>query len=250
MNNIFDQLASVNNNVDNNMDNNETTMDKPPVSKTKNEANNFETIASETTESIFYDRQIKIVTQELIKFGLLEASHKSKQYQICLHNQEVINHILAPLDLQLKVDDTRGLAFLNIIHQDELEHNDAWQHPLVRRQRMNLEQSLMVAILRQHYLAHEQDAGTGALNAIAHLDDLLPQLNQFLGASGSDERDEKRLRNLLEQLRSYALVSEIDDNDKVTIRPLIAHLNNPEHLQGLIAELKQHLKTETDNKSS
>jgi len=82
--------------------------------------------------------------------------------------------------------------------------------------------------------------------AIAHLDDLLPQLNQFLGASGSDERDEKRLRNLLEQLKSYALVSDIDENDKVVIRPLIAHLNNPEHLQGLIAELKQHLTLQNE----
>ncbi len=236
MHNIFDKLTGANTDIS---EKNIIQEEQPPASKTADS----ETPHSETT--LFY-RKTKTVTQELIKFGLIEASHKSKHYQTCLHNQEVINGILAPLDLQLKVDDTRGLAFLTITNLDELEHNDAWQHPLVRRQRMNLEQSLMVAILRQHYLAHEQDAGTGALNAIAHLDDLLPQLNQFLGASGSDERDEKRLRNLLDQLKSYALVSEIDDNDKVVIRPLIAHLNNPEHLQGLIAELKQHLKKQND----
>jgi hypothetical protein len=187
-----------------------------------------------------YTRQIKATTQELLKFGLLEASNKSKHYHTCLHQKELINAILDPLDLQLKIDDTRGLAFLVVATTEELEHKDAWQHPLVRRQRMNLEQSLMVAILRQHYLNHEQEAGTGSLKAIVHLDDLLPQLNQFLGASGSEERDEKRLRNLLEQLRGYALVSEIDDNDKITIRPLITHLNNPEHLQNLIAELRQY----------
>jgi hypothetical protein len=238
MTNIFDQFADVNKNSNDSSNKKNNSINKSQASEKNSKTN----IAPDT---IIYDRKVKSVTQELIKFGLLEASHKAKQYQICLHHQAAINRILEPLDLQLKIDDTRGLAFLNIILDDELDHNDAWQHPLVRRQRMNLEQSLMVAILRQHYLAHEQDAGTGALNAIAYLDDLLPQLNQFLGASGSDERDEKRLRNLLEQLRAYALVSEIDDNDKVSIRPLIAHLNNPEHLQGLIAELKQHLKIQT-----
>ncbi len=100
----------------------------------------------------------------------------------------------------------------------------------------------MVAILRQHFIAHELDAGVGDQKAIVHLDDLLPELNQFLGASGSDERDDKRLRNLLEQLKSYALVSDIDENDKISIRPLIAHVANPENLQNLIAVLKQHIQ--------
>lgn len=232
MSNIFDQFAAAENvaNTD------KTSQHETHAEQKTASANDSPATESSTT---IYDSHIKATTQELLKFGLIEAANKAKRYQTCLHYQDIINTALAPLDLQLKIDDIRGLAFVAIADNDEQEHNDDWQHPLVRRQRMNLEQSLMVAILRQHFLAHEQDAGTGDLKAIVHLDDLLPQLNQFLDATGSDERDDKRLRNLLEQLRSYALVSEIDDNDKVTIRPLIAHLNNPEHLQSLLAELKK-----------
>ncbi len=183
--------------------------------------------------------EIKLVTQELIKFGAIEAVRKNTSFVICSQNKATINKILFPLDLELTIDDIRGLAFLVVIRQDDLEHNDAWQHPLVRRQRMNLEQSLMTAILRQFFLAHEQESGVGEIKAIVHLDDLLSQLNQYLGASGSESHDEKRLRNLLEQLRNYALVSEIDANDKITIRPLIVHLLNPEHLQNLMTVLQQ-----------
>ncbi len=190
----------------------------------------------------FYDSRLKAAAQELIKYGLLEATDKPNLYQICLHSTESINQILMPLDLQLQIDDIRGLAFLVVANADEEEHSDDWRHPLVRRQRMNLEQSLMVAILRQHFIAHELEAGEGDQKAIVHLDDLLPELNQFLGASGSDERDDKRLRNLLEQLKTYALVSEIDENDKIRIRPLIAHVANPENLKNLITVLKQHLQ--------
>ena len=188
-----------------------------------------------------YDSQLKAATQELVKTGLLEMSSKPILYQTCLMQTSQVNQILEPLDLHCQIDDIRGLAFLLVATDAPPEHNDAWQHPLVRRQRMNLEQSLMLAILRQHYIAHELEAGVGNQKAIVHLDELLPQLNQFLGASGSDERDDKRCRTLLEQLKGYALVSEIDENDKLTIRPLIVHLANPENLQHLIAALKKHI---------
>jgi len=194
----------------------------------------------------YYDRQIKSVAQELIKYGVLEMANKPNYYQLCLRHKELIEQILSPLDLKLGIDDIRGLVFVLVANEyaseQETEQMDDWQHPLVRRQRMNMEQSLLVAILRQQFVAHELEAGVGDQKAVVFLDDLLPQLNQFLGATGSDERDNKRLRQLLEQLKSYGLVSDVDDNERVTIRPLIAHVANPENLKNLIAALKQHIR--------
>ncbi len=123
---------------------------------------------------------------------------------------------------------------------------DEWSHPLVRRQRLNLEQSLMVAILRRLYVAHEVEAGIGATTAVAHLDDLIPELNQFLGDTGSDSRDGKRLRQLLEQLRGHGLVSEIDKNDQISIRPLIVHIANPENLKNLLFAFKQQVEIQQE----
>ncbi len=193
----------------------------------------------ENKQSI-HTSQIKLVTQELIKTGVIDSQHKSK-YQICLHNSQEINSILAPLDLQMRIDDVRGLAFILVNKTHQELSDDEWRHPLVRKRRLNLEQSLMVAILRKHYLASEQEAGIGNINVIVHLDDLLHQLNQFLQASGSDMTDNKRLRNLLEQLKSYNIVSDIDESEKVKIYPLIVHLLNPENLMSLIGTLKEKL---------
>lgn len=205
-------------------------------------------------ETMIFDQRLKSAAQELIKFGVLEAHYKPNLYRICLQQSIEIAQILSPLDLKMQIDDIRGLVFLLVAKNEsenpsdievESEHQDDWQHPLVRRQRMNLEQSLMVAILRQHFVAHELDAGIGDHRAIVHLDELLPQLNQFLGATGSDAKEDKRLRLLLEQLKGYGLVSDIDDNEKITIKPLIAHVANPENLQNLIAALKKHLKQQS-----
>ncbi|VAW55800.1 FIG039767: hypothetical protein [hydrothermal vent metagenome] len=219
-------------------------------------ANQHETLSETDNENLVpgYDQQTKRVAQELIKTGIVEMVNKPNYYQHCLHHKMAIEQILSPLDLKLGIDDVRGLVFVLVGDKckqgqgdepanepiDELM--DDWQHPLVRRQRMNLEQSLLLAILRQHFVAHEMEAGVGDQKALVFLDDLLPQLNQFLGATGSDEKENKRLRQLLDQLKSYGLVSDIDDNERVTIRPLIAHVANPENLKNLIAALKKHIK--------
>ena len=145
-------------------------------------------------------------------------------------------------DLRLKVDDVRGLAFLVVsdrLFSEGQENDDEWSHPLVRRQRLTMEQSLLVAILRQHFIAHEQETGLGAGEATVELDELLPQLQLYLGDTGSDTRDQKRLRSLLDNLKSHGIVSDIDANDQVVVRPIITHLANPENLQNLLHHFRQ-----------
>lgn len=185
---------------------------------------------------------VKATVKELMKYGLLEADRKPNLYQVAITQAAVINQILEPFDLRLKVDDVRGLAFLVVSEQlfDENDENDdEWSHPLVRRQRLTMEQSLLVAILRQHFVAHEQEAGLGAGEARVELDELLPQLQLYLGDTGSDTRDQKRLRTLLDNLKNHGIVSDIDANDQVVIRPIITHLANPENLQNLLHHFRR-----------
>ncbi|WP_273205802.1 DUF4194 domain-containing protein [Marinobacter subterrani] len=185
---------------------------------------------------------VKATAQELLKFGLLEADRKPNLYQVAITQTAAINQILEPFDLRLKVDDVRGLAFLVVSEQlfsEGEENDDEWSHPLVRRQRLTMEQSLLLAILRQHFIAHEQEAGLGAGEATVELDELLPQLQLYLGDTGSDTRDQKRLRSLLDNLKNHGIVSDIDANDQVVIRPIITHLANPENLQNLLHHFRQ-----------
>jgi hypothetical protein len=187
---------------------------------------------------------IKSALQTLLKYGLLEAQQKPNLYKTAITQQTAINQILEPLDLRLKIDDIRGLAFVVDAESFTQEDNDAWSHPLIRRQRLTAEQSLLLAILRQHYAAHEQEAGVGAGNATVLLEDLLPQLTLYLGESGRETKDQNHLRNLLESLKVHGIISEIDDNDQITIRPIITHLVNSETLQSLLQHFKQLAKKE------
>lgn len=202
-----------------------------------------------TGENTFTDaytpRYIKDATLELLKYGLLESATKPNLYRTAMTHSAAINQVLEPLDLALKIDEVRGIAYLIVAQTATEQIDDEWSHPLVRRQRLNLEQSLLIAILRQLFVAHEQETGLGATAALVTLEDVLPRLQTYLGNLGSDALEQKRLRNLLDQLKGYGLVSEIDTHDQFTIRPIIAHLANPESLANLLHAFREEAESST-----
>lgn len=185
-------------------------------------------------------RRLREAVQELLKFGLLEESHKPNLYRIAINHVQEVTEILEPLDLAMGIDEIRGLVFITV-RQSEVTEQDDWSHPLVRRQRLNLEQSLLVSILRQQFIAYEQEAGTGASEALVAVDELIPQLQVYLGELGSDAKERTRVIHLLDQLKGHGLVSALDSHERITIRPIIAHLANPENLQALLKWLREQI---------
>lgn len=183
---------------------------------------------------------IKRVTQELLKHGFVEEAHKSELFRCATAYEPEILAVLEPLDLGMRLDAYRGIAFLVVANTAYSEPDDdaGWLHPLVRRQRLTLEQSLLIAILRQVFALHEQELGIGQGDAKVAIDDLMPQFMAYFEDTGSDAKNESRLLNLLDQLKPYGIVSEVDKKHEVTIRPLIAYVANPESLAALLRVLK------------
>lgn len=142
------------------------------------------------------------------------------------------------------IDEIRGLLYVKV-RLDETPEQDEWSHPLVRRQRLNLEQSLLVAILRQYFVAWEQESGTGASQAQIAIDDLLPQLQIYLGDPGSESKERTRLLALLDQLKGHGLVTSPDAHERIVVRPIIAHLADPMNLQALLAWLREQIAQQT-----
>lgn len=182
---------------------------------------------------------LRRAVQELLRSGALEHATKPQLFRLLVSDTERVNAQLEPLDLALRVDDARGLAYVAIRpgYQTDAEDDDEWTHPLVRRQRLTLEQSLLLAVLRREFLQQEQESGLGVPVQLA-VDGLLPLLEMYLGSTGSDLQERKRLLNLLENLRGHGLVSELDAQERITIRPIVVHLANPHNLQALLQNLR------------
>ena len=185
--------------------------------------------------------EISNVVQEVLKHGYIEGDERAVFYESAKKNVTEINRILEPLGFRMKIDDNRGLLILMILEPSKtsLEIDEAWSHPLVRRQRLTLEQSLLLAILRRYYVVQEQEVGIGMSAVKVYVEDLVKDMETFIGDSGSDQKNERRVLHLLDQLKGHGIVSEPDKNEEVTIRPLIIYLADPDNLKELLKQYQQ-----------
>jgi hypothetical protein len=183
--------------------------------------------------------EVKSLVQELLKNGFIESVADSARFNAVIRCHRDIDSALEPLDLRLDVDELRGLAVLRVVDSAAATPDESWSHPLVRRQRLTLEQSLVVAILRQFHVMHELESGIGVREVRISVDELLSQLQVFLTDTGSDARNRQRLLTLLDQLKPHGIVSEPDPRGEVTIRPLITRLANPETLAALLKHFRE-----------
>lgn len=266
MTNFFDELQKKNRN-DKDVTHDVSKMDKGTANTKNTYPENTEThLPPNLNQPV--SKHIKLATQELLKYGLLEAQAKPKLYQSLVTHKTQVDAILAPLDLLSCHDEIRGLFFLKVAQemaepseQNQVNHviqdeytekldattlekqtfgeDDAWSHPLVRKQRLNMEQSLMLAVLRQFYIDHEQSQGVGVGKAMVDVDDIQAHILLYLGESGSDAKDTKRVTDLLDKLKNHGIVSDIDKNNQVIIRPIITHVANPNTLVSLLAHYQQ-----------
>ncbi len=237
MKNIFDQLA----------ESTEQENESPPPGADSTDLTESNQLAANELASST-STEVKATVQELLKYGYIEETERCELFRRAIVYETAVNIILEPLDLVLRIDSHRGVAYLAVAQTalNSDSDGDAWSHPLVRRQRLTLEQSLLIAHLRQAYVMHEQEYGVGQRQAKFAVEDLVPQMVTYLGDSGSDTKNENRVLTLLDQLKTYGIVSEVDKQHEVTIRPLIAHLANPESLTALLQVLKEQIDA-TDN---
>lgn len=181
---------------------------------------------------------VKTLVQELLKNGFIESSARAADFNAVLRLRRQIDAVLEPLDLRIDLDEMRGLAVLVVVESTTNTPDETWNHPLVRRQRLTLEQSLLVAILRQLHVVQELESGIGIREVRVSVDELLSQLHVYLPDTGSDTKNRQRLLTLLDQLKPHGIVSEPDSRGEVMIRPLITRLANPETLRSLLSHLR------------
>lgn len=186
---------------------------------------------------------VRGAVQALLKHGYVESGERGETFRVLTTHPPAVDRVLDPMDLTMRLDTLRGIAVVMVRCDDDDDRasvDDSWSHPLVKRQRLTLEQSLVVALLRQAFVIHEQESGVGDPGGLRiPVDDLMTQYLTYIEPSGSQARDETKLTHVLEQLKVHGIVSAIDGNHEITVRPLIVHVADPGSLAGLLAVLRR-----------
>ncbi len=242
MSNVFDPLDNNNDASDSN-----AVSIEPTTTESIENSEALEAINTSEEDLSYTPKALKTITQELLKNGLIESSNKPELYQRLLSEKHKLANIFEPLDLAVSHDEMRGIAYLTVFKTEEC--HDDWSHPLVRKKPLTLDQSLLVAILRQYYITYELDHGLGSADISIGLEELLALVHTYYGNHGSELADQKRLNETLNKLKEHGIVSGINKYEQITIRPIIVHVANHENLTLLLHAMseKTHEKLEAQD---
>lgn len=173
--------------------------------------------------------------QRLISSGVIYESRHSELYQALLANKSQIRSTLRELGLRMTVDDSFGLIILRLPVSDDIEEDEG-AHPLVRRRRLTLLDSLVALVLRDHYMTREN---VGDRTVVIDVEQLEDALRAFLPIFGSETILRKRITGAIKRFKDYNILASLPGSDnEFEVTPVIRIVVNADMLQGLRAEFE------------
>lgn len=161
----------------------------------------------------------RIALTELLSRGTVLASTKPELYATLVGQKEVIQDVLADLELEMQLDTRRGV--IAVVTQVEAtdDDDDEGSPRLMRRRRLSLYDTFIALILRQHYREREQ---AGDAKIFIDVDQIQLHLMPFLPLTNSDARDKRTLNASIKKFKEMNLLAAVrGDDSRVEVTPVI-----------------------------
>lgn len=177
---------------------------------------------------------------ELMRQGVVMADRRRLVFDALCRHQALIRDHLADLYLRLQIDETAGLALL-LQGEPEPEPNtegDEEDAPaLISRRLLTLYDTLLLLVLRRHYLDRET---AGDTRISIDIDQIQERLIPFLPLTASQAQDRKRLNGAIDLMKKRRILAAIRGEDqRLEITPVIRYVVSAEMLEQLLLEYRR-----------
>lgn len=179
---------------------------------------------------------------ELMRQGVVIADSRRLVFDaLCAHRTSIADH-LADMYLRMLIDESAGLALLlnaQLGGDDGEEEEDA--AALINRRTLTVYDTLLLIVLRKHFLDRETAGDVRIRIDMAQLDAMLMP---FLPLTGSTNSDRKKLNGAVEGMKRRKILNAVrGEDERVEISTVIRYVVNAEYLEHLLEEYR-HLAEE------
>lgn len=177
--------------------------------------------------------------QKLIARGVIYESRHEADYRVLVNDAEQVSGVLEELSLRMSIDREVGVILLRLPddYLEGEEEGEEGSHPLVRRRRMTLFDSLTAVVLRKHYREREL---TGEQRVRIDIEQLEQGLVPFLPLMGSEEIFRKHLRGVVDRFKDLNLLLSVrGSKTEFEIAPVIRVVVNAEWIESLVKEFQR-----------
>lgn len=178
----------------------------------------------------------------LAKGSVLQRS-RPEHYNALRANRQVVDEILADLELTAFVDDGAGMIALrsqgaeSSAPGDGMEEGDDDRPALIRRQRLSLYQTFVVLILRRH---HRDRSMAGDSKVTIEVEQIEQALVPFMPLTQSQTREDKRLNGAIALCKRHGILASVrGDEQRFEILPTIRLVVHADWLDSLLEKYRQ-----------
>lgn len=173
---------------------------------------------------------------ELMRQGVVIAESRRLVFDaLCAHRTLIADH-LADMYLRMLIDEPAGLALLLNAQpggDDDAEDVAA----LISRRTLTVYDTLLLIVLRKHFLDRETAGDIRIRIDLAQLEALLMP---FLPLTGSTSSDRKKLNGAVDGMKRRKILSAVrGEDERVEISPVIRYVVNAEYLEHLLEEYRR-----------
>jgi hypothetical protein len=174
---------------------------------------------------------------ELMRQGVVVAESRRLVFDaLCAHRTLIADH-LADMYLRLLIDEPAGLALLLNAQAGGSDDDEEDVAALISRRTLTVYDTLMLLVLRKHFLDRETAGDIRIRIDMAQIEALLMP---FLPLSGSTSSERKKLNGAVEGMKRRRILNAVrGEDERVEISPVIRYVVNAEYLEHLLEEYRR-----------
>jgi hypothetical protein len=174
---------------------------------------------------------------ELMRQGVVVAESRRLVFDaLCAHRALIADH-LADMYLRMLIDESAGLALLLNAQPGSSDDDEEDFAALISRRTLTVYDTLMLIVLRKHFLDRETAGDTRIRIDMVQIEALLMP---FLLLTGSTNSDRKKLNGAVEGMKRRRILNAVrGEDERVEISPVIRYVVNTEYLEHLIQEYRR-----------
>jgi Domain of unknown function (DUF4194) len=174
---------------------------------------------------------------ELMRQGVIIAESRRLVFDaLCAHRVLIADH-LADMYLRMLIDESAGLALLLNTQSGGSDDDEEDVPALISRRTLTIYDTLLLIVLRKHFLDRETAGDTRIRIDMAQIEALLMP---FLPLTGSTSSDRKKLNGAVDAMKRRKILNAVrGEDERVEISPVIRYVVNTEYLEHLLQEYRR-----------
>lgn len=172
---------------------------------------------------------------ELMRHGVVMAETRRLVFDaLCAHQTLIADH-LADMYLRVQIDESAGLALLlQVEAEGSADEEEEDRASLISRRTLTLYDTLLLLVLRQHFLDRET---AGDVRIRVDLDQIEALLVPFLPLTASTASARKKLSGAVDGMKKRKILNAVrGEEDRYEIAPVIRYVVKAEYLERLLSE--------------